>query len=536
MLRDRQRAVDCVIAAALLLSPFVLYRQVLDLFWLYDTPFHLRLLAEYTPADFFFSRRPWREEKDVFTPLFYLSLWLDRGGSPRIFYFHQLGAIGACAASLYAVSRLWLARAPAAAGAALFLLGPAVAASAPILMVRHYFEALALSILAVGAFALGMRRRSAGWTAASAALYLAAMLEKETAVPVAALFVIVPEGRWQERCSRAAGPAAALAAYVLYRIAMLERPLSSHGWLDPGGIGHLAATFPRKLLAALGGEHVGLALALTLALGLAVAALSRPAAAAILAACALILAAVLPVSFEPEARYFLTAWAGLAAAAAGGWARAAHHPRLAWFVPIGVGATLGIAAAAGRAAWSSELGVASRMSVEGRTYAALAPSSALAYPALSTATLRELALLRPGGAAASAAWFQDPLFLCLRRDRGLQIWSFDAANGKVEEMSSEVRREGRRRCKAIRRHAPLRAAFHWRPEGLFWELGPYPDPGYSLVTDDGVSRIVVPARGGYRWTYGDLVLRVRYESPAGWATYSPPLSLGPAQAELAWSR
>jgi hypothetical protein len=42
--------------------------------------------------------------------------------------------------------------------------------------------------------------------------------------------------------------------------------------------------------------------------------------------------------------------------------------------------------------------------------------------------------------------------------------------------------------------------------------------------DDGRVRVPVPAQGGFRLARHHLALRVRYQAPAGWVTYSEPLA------------
>jgi hypothetical protein len=532
---------DLLAAAALLGATLLLYRHVVALFWLYDTPFHLRLLSEHRLAEFFFSREPWRREKNVFTPLLFLSLAGDRalaGWQPWVFYVHQLAAIGGCAAALYAALRLWLPALFAAAGGALFVLGPAVAASAPVLMVRHYFESLALASLAVVAFVFALRGGRRAWTLVSAGSYLGALLAKEIAAPVIVLLALLPESDWRRRRRLLLPHGVALAAYAAYRALILDRPLASHGWVHPDGLPAVAAALPGKLLAGLLGGSPGVALLLGAGIAAALAAASRRALAVVAAVSAAALLPVLPVAIEMQPRFALAPWLVLSAGAACGWSRLASRPAGRRAAPWTVAATLVAAAAAGRMAWAGELALASRMSVENRAFLRLESDALLRHPASTTATLGEMSWLRArdGREGAAARWFQDDLHLCLRHEPFASIWTFDAASGAMRDVTAATTAAAAAWCPAFDAAAPLSARLWWDSGAVFWELGPHPDPGYSFVMDEGVTRIDVPRRGGYSWQGGGIAVRVRYEDAGGRVSYSPRLDLERGGGELRWRR
>lgn len=540
MARGRAVAADVAAIVALVLAAVLLYRQVLGLFWIYDTPFHLGLLSRHPVGEFFFDRGPWLEEKNVFTPLFFLSLAFDRvlgGLDPSFYYLHQLAALAACALVLYATLRLWLEPSFAAAGAGLFLLGPSVAASAPVLMVRHYFEALFLSSLALAALVVALRRDRSGWSLVSAGCYFAALLAKEIAAPLVVLAALLPEAGWRRRLRLLVPHAVALAAYALYRITMLERPLSGHGWIDPRGTLGAALALPRDLLAPLLGGAPLAAVILALGILCGLAALPRQGRVAILATAAVSLVAVVPVSFELRPRFLLATWMVLAAGAAAGWsclAANSQHPRLARAAPWIAGLTLVAGAAAGRGAWAEEYGLARRMSVENRAFLALDAGAALRHPAAATSTLHELAALRPAG--GGARWYQDDLFLCAAAPPPRRVVSYDAASGAIREVTASALAEGASFCRSLDQRSPLEARFAWTRDGLVWELGPDADSGYSFVLDEGVTRIAVPRRGGYGWLANTVRLRVRHQGSDGRITYSPLLLLDRKEGETRWRR
>jgi len=68
-------------------------------------------------------------------------------------------------------------------------------------------------------------------------------------------------------------------------------------------------------------------------------------------------------------------------------------------------------------------------------------------------------------------------------------------------------------------------------------LGPYETGQYAFILEDGVERFDVRRQDGYRNGSPRLSLRVRYESPEGWVTYSPELKLDLADAQdMRWER
>ncbi|HKD10459.1 MAG TPA: hypothetical protein VKE50_00215, partial [Thermoanaerobaculia bacterium] len=60
---------------------------------------------------------------------------------------------------------------------------------------------------------------------------------------------------------------------------------------------------------------------------------------------------------------------------------------------------------------------------------------------------------------------------------------------------------------------------------------------YWLVFDRGVEAFPVPRDGGYQTSPGVLSLMLRYQSPEGWTTYSPQLTIDfQASPRYRWER
>ncbi len=259
----RRIAADGAVALALAGAAWLLYAPVLRLWWMYDDFFHLRYLLSHRPFWYLFDAAGYREfPGQVLTPLLFFSLDMDRRGfgiDPHPFYLHQLAALSLCTATLYGVLRLWLSRFWSTIGAWLFLIGPVTASLAPLLMVRHYIETTILAACAVAAWA-GAVQRSPGagaWKLAwlSSALYFAACMTKEFAVPLFALLPFLPPNgtrqvAFQERLRLVLPHAAAFVVYLVLRYAALGTFLGGYGYaVRPSDLPALALKLPGKIAA-----------------------------------------------------------------------------------------------------------------------------------------------------------------------------------------------------------------------------------------------------------------------------------------------
>ncbi|HZI64278.1 MAG TPA: hypothetical protein VFE44_05825 [Thermoanaerobaculia bacterium] len=541
---SRRKLADIAAATGLSLAGYILYRHALRLYWLFDDPFHLRFLLEQRVGDYLLQPGVANQAAlSVHLTIFLLSHDFDLsvfGLAPAAHYAHQLITVVACALALYGVLRLWIAPWAAAVGGMVWMLGPAVAASAPLLMVRHFFEALLFAAGSVAAFVVALRRGRQSWAALSAGACLVAVMLMEIAVVVPLVLLLLPEKDLRQRARLLVPHAVAGLIYVAYRLWILRALVATYGWaIDEGGAARLALALPAKLAVAMTGGRGLPGVLLITALVAGALALSWSGAlriAAILAAAALPL---VPFSTEMQPRYALVPWTVLAVGLAVAGARLAGRGRHGrWLAAALAAAALAGAAAAGRSTWRDRLADLERMSLENRFLARAGERDVLSHPASAASTLGELQRLRAlaGESGAAAAWLRDELYLCLGRADGKRLWEFDAATGAVREVPAESRAARERACGEVRWDAPLEARFSWREQGLFWRLGPYSTPAYAIVFGDGAESIPVPPRGGYRIAASDLALRVRYADPAGWLTYSPELRLERGEPERSWRR
>jgi hypothetical protein len=240
---------------------------------------------------------------------------------------------------------------------------------------------------------------------------------------------------------------------------------------------------------------------------------------------------VLPVSSEVVPRYAVAPWAVLVVGFVFGM-RPLGSGR--WLAPAALLATL----VANRTDWQAELQRARRMSAENRALLALGRGDVLRGPSGPPASLRQLGSFGPAllGRPVLAGWFYDDVYLCLPGHPVRRLWQYEEARGRVVPVTTPLAELRRPTCGATAE--PLEASFR-RDEGvLWWELGPYREGTWRLVFADGVEAFRVPRRGGFQLgEVGELVLRVRYDSPRGWRTYSPPLRIDLTRRDrFSWRR
>ena len=538
-MRERQPFTpDLLLAALIAAGGWAIYHRALGLWFTYDDFFHLHFLDGAGHWAYFYRPDVWqRLPFKMITQLLFLSLDFDQkvfGLNARGFLIHQLVSFSLCVAVLYLVLRLWLPRLWALLGTVIFAIGPVTVTVAPLLMVRHYVETLLLCLLAVGTYVLALRR----WrmlTVASALFYLLAMLAKEIAVPLVFFLVLIPECTFRRRLTMASPHFAAFVFYLGYRLYMLGTFAGGYGWLvEPYDLPRLALALPAKIGMELLGHPspASWAMLAALLIGLVAVALRQPVLVIVSALLALL--PILPVSTEMEPRYALPAWI-LISLAFPFAVRPLAKPLRAGLILIAAAGTL-FAHLDAREQTFSKL---ERMSAEHLAFLGLKPGETLRSPLGPPATMGELAWfkaerLKKGPAAA---WFYDDYYLCAHPDLG-KIWSWDPGKRAVVDVTSSTPSLRHRHCDSIRNEAPLTIEMHAAGRTLHWTLGPYSNGQYSFVLGDGIQAVEVPPVGGFQLKRaGALVLRLKYDSPQGWTTYSPELAMDFTRApSFRWAR
>jgi hypothetical protein len=332
-------------------------------------------------------------------------------------------------------------------------------------------------------------------------------------------------------------PHAAMAVlYLGYRRYLMGAWVGGYGWIvqGAGAWWSVAARLPARLASELaGGSTVGWVAVAVIGAGV-VSCLATGRRAAILVGVATlaVLVPLLPVATEVVARYAVAPWLLVVVAFVFGARRLRAGP---WMAAVALAATL----VANRQAWARELGRAERESAENRAVVTLGPSDVLRLPSGPPAALEQAhRFAREIDRHEGSAWYLDEIFLCLDHPVG-RLWQYDGSRQRVVDVTGRLPSIRRAHCGAIRPRRPLTVDIAFDDQAVLrWKLGPYEEGRWSFVLRDGVDAYPVPRSGAFQLApLGSFPLRVRYDSPAGWFTYSAPLPLvldGPAR--WTWSR
>lgn len=533
----RPAAVDTFACAGLVLLTILLYRRVLGLWLTYDDANILRTTFDYSFLDIFTNPRVWPQQ--LFTPLLlatFRGLRAIFGFDPSRFYWMQLAIAAMTIVLVYAAVRQFLDWKRSFAAAALFALGPPICSVVVQLSTIHYFIAIAFCALAVIAYAAALRRPSVVIDLVSVLCYFLAMLAKEVAIPLPLLLLALPLRDTRTRVRFAIGHFFAAIVYFLWRHAVLGTFLGAYGWqIDAAEWPRLLALLPLRIMegAAGAGLAVGLLVIVLMTLTIAFAIRSRRSFMLLAAAILVAGAPLIPLAKEVNRRYVAVPWLAWSI----GFAAATTHrdKRVAAALLIAVPL---LAVGANRAEWRKEFPLRRRMSDEARFYFYDLPPDALLRNALvPPAALGEVQWLktihfgRPAG-----GWFYDDIFLCTGGIGSKRVFEFEGH--QIVEITPRIASIAKQFCGSIRNDAPLSAAFHFRNPALYWDLGPYAAGKYSAVIANGVQAFEIPRRDALKLPgMPGISLRIRYDSPAGWTTYSPEIAIDFARKpDVTWHR
>ncbi len=472
-----------------------------------------------------------------FTPLLQLSFALDWrlfGLASAGYYGHQLVSLALLLALTYLVLRSFLS--PLGSGLAVFLfaVSPVVADTAHLLATRHYAEGAAWFLLALAGYRRALASDSWPTALAGAVAFLAALLSKEIFAPLVLILWLVAGDRPARRRARYLAPyLAALGAYALWRLAVLgpENALAVAGAGIAGGAAGGAAAFWGALGLATPAARVAGSGVLAAAAGVLLwRRRLRPAAVAVgLAALA---APLLPVVERLEARHLLLPLlgaVGLVGAALD--LLAARHRSGAILLALAL-AGLGLAVWRGPERTAARAARAAHYRAEGE-FVLAGEEDGVLWTTLSDASfleclerVRRLATASPPG----PGYCGDPCYL-RRALRPVRVWRY-RQGGVVRVPAAAL---GAASC-AEERPLALELTHDRRAARVRWRFGPFTAGEWSVLVGAADSPslsvpIALPASGSLPFALVEpLELVVRYDSPEGWRTYSPPLLLRPGGA------
>ncbi|HJW96344.1 MAG TPA: hypothetical protein VJ901_22230, partial [Thermoanaerobaculia bacterium] len=422
---------------------------------------------------------------------------------------------------IYAAARLFFDRMPSFVAAALFAASVPMCSVVAQLSTVHYFLAIILGALATIAYVIAVRRDNALLAIVSAFVYLAAMLAKEVAVPLPLFLTFVPR-----RSRYVTAHWLMLPVYFIWRRLVIGTFFGAYSWvIAPGEWPKLLLMLPWRVLKAMAGPNlfVGLTVIALMLIGIVLAAKqSREALLVTIVAMIVVFGPILPLAKEVNRRYVLVPWIACSIAFAAG---ARHRKVLLAAAPL-------LLIVANRQEWSTEFATRLRMSNEARFLVDMPVNGLLESPTTPPGTMEELNWLkleqlhRPAG----ASWFYDDFYLCSHDLSGKRVFSYNA--GRFVDATLRVH------CGSIRYDKPLTVRFHWHNPAFAWDLGPYTTGTYTALLADGYEAFKIPARDALNIPgVTALPIRIRYDSPEGWTTYSPGFNLDLVkQPQFEWHR
>lgn len=231
------------LALGLLLLLFgTVYHQVLEAWWTYDDPHILYYVDAKGPLVGFYDPN---EKYNFYTPLQTASWWLDYqlfGIEPQGFYWHHVFSMSIVIVLAYMVCNLFFAPFISTAVVSLFIVAVPTVEMVHYLMVRHYIEGLAFALLSTWLYVFAINRTCWHFALLGSVIYFLAAISKELYVPLVVALIWLPVGNLPIRIRYLLPYVFFAVLYTLIRLYMLGystfstyNPVSldnSTGWQD----------------------------------------------------------------------------------------------------------------------------------------------------------------------------------------------------------------------------------------------------------------------------------------------------------------
>ena len=464
---------------------------------------------------------------------------------------------------LYGTLRLWFHRSVCFLAALLFAACPPFAAMCGQLMTRHYVEGLFFFLLGIFFFVRGIRDEKPARLLISSFCYLLAMLCKEIFVPLGLVVLFLPDETTPKRRRAFFAWAATLLVYLVWRHFMMSRFAGAYG-LELSARDVLLLV-PR-LVAVLGGDStiwVWVAVVSVTGCLLVFLALNRRGVLFSTVTAALLVGPLIPVSPMMSYRHAYVLSLGLVLFHVAAWnrlltsmpGRAVRFLTAGWVVAI-LAAFLFVSSVQQNEARQAMV----RQREEGSFILDEGSSTdVLVHPMDYSLYFQGLSWLRREvrGLGESPSISLDGRLLCFHTllegsssPPYNRFWSYDQKQNTLVSRTPDVF------CadtdlRRIRKDAPLTLRLVFDNGYATWRTGPYRRGRYAFLFGRYGERLhSVPRKGGLpvnlpalagslRETPGTgLPLRLRYEAPGGWVTYSQLLTLefSENRGELRWQR
>jgi hypothetical protein len=535
-----------------------MYGTATYLQWTYDDTQIIKQAIQYSPCQYFFVPEIWQELSWTnLTPLVTFSFEADLalfGLNPQMFYIHHLIVIWLCSIMFYMVLRLWVPRIIALTGAFLFLIGSPLAVVSQQLMARHYIEGLLFATASFWFFVSGLRKGKTWMVVCSVFFYMGALSAKEIYIPLVFLFPVLRERNFKARLTNVLPFLGVLLFYTIWRFHMLDvflgfyGSIRSHEVTVKDAVGIVLLFFKQAVTTLFGlnllREYI---IASVILIPISIF-LFRRVRVAIFCIWAGVLTSlpILPVISESSvSRYFLLTWFMISVLLTFVLSFLWSFRSLYRFVGIVLIASVSIFTLLyNRNVWAHQFALSQQLSAEGNFVLIKATERDLLRRQIrEPIDFEGLNWLRRHyyHFREDASGFSDDIYLCENTVDGKRVWSYSEEYRGVIDITSLVVNIKEKFCDKIRTDVPLRVRVVYSGAGpLFsWDFGPYEEGHYAIILGAVTEKYDLPPAGTIRlFLSRALLFRVRYDSPDGWITYSPFLTvtLSNDSSQILWER
>jgi hypothetical protein len=521
--------------------------------WRWDDSSILLHLNNYSIIDTFLNPEIWRElSRTNLMPWLAFSYEVDLyifGLNPGLFYLHHLLVLAASGLALYFLQTLWISRKFAVYGATLFLVSEPSVIVAQQLMTRHYIEGLLFCLLSLQFFIHYLRGADRLLLVLSVFFYVLSVMSKELYVPLVILLPFLPEATVRQRLMAIIPFTLVVLIYIFWRGDMLGTLTGGYTESDiylnlsflPEVLGSFAK-FPLLLFGSIWPLFV-IPYLLLVSTYLFFTRSKMLVSGLVLL---LVLLPLIPLVRSPGIlsadRYLFLFWVVISFSVAffsdnvigcrpGKTIRAVI---VVFVLPLFFLISLfgSQVAAKSIATVASEYDEQAAFIWNNTSDLAFEPSDRLKKSYWFVSNLIEFKeRLIPSSSSPLA--IPDDVYLDSPVD---QLFTYSADCNCMQDISNSIPERRSRFTENVQTDAPLTVEFQYESTMFRWQLGPYQQGTYRIVSNV-LGEVMVPPSGKLGITLrGSPVFYISYTSPEGWITYSDELTIVRNAPVVNWHR
>jgi hypothetical protein len=535
---------------------WILYHSVLQAWWLADDPALLQSIAEHGIISHFYQSDVWRSLMPAnLTPWLILSLGIDWhlfGLEPSSFYLHHLLSFSIVLLIAYFVLNLFFSPLVCSLTLSIFVVSIPSANIAQFLMTRHYLEGLGLSLLAILFYIKAIETDKLKLAIFGSIFYLLATTAKEIYVPLVVFLPWLLVGNWVQRWKMLIPFVVVAGSYVLWRAYMLKPTyiLTGYSSLAPKLDWNIMLALPNRVAEVLGWQYSWQLLIILFAALIYLFIFLKDLKnikwfqlATILILLAVTFLPIVPVLSILDSRYLFLPYFVFCLIIAFSL-QFLINQRIIMALILGLSLLLvGLKSITYGPATIRQIEFLKQSHIEGNLILTGKNSNGLLVNPIgadwyyqSLQWLREHVMNLPKGVRACY-----DLCVCQPKTTD-KIYKYMQGQLRTSNLSEHAQDCGQANARlSVKLNFITDTVVHW-------ELGPYQQDQYYVMSSKQKNMVIgqwfpIPAQGNYLIELSNrLYLMFKYVSPEGWHTYSPILTLDPANknaqgnVEFIWER